>query len=43
VIDSGVNVPYSKEILPSEDRIKGKHISEEISKQFEDVKNKIGV
>lgn len=25
-IDAGLNVPYSKEILPSEDRIKGKHI-----------------
>ena len=41
VLDSGVNVPHSKEILPSEDRIKGKHISEAIEKQFEEVKNKI--
>jgi len=42
VTDSGVNVPHSKDILPSEERIKGKHISEEITKQFEDVKKKIG-
>lgn len=41
VLDSGIKVPHSEEILPSEDRIKGKHISEEIEKQFEDVKNKI--
>ncbi len=26
VIDAGVIIPYSKEILPSEDRIQGKHI-----------------
>jgi large subunit ribosomal protein L18 len=42
VVDSGVNVPHSKDILPSEERINGKHISEEITKQFEDVKRKIG-
>jgi len=42
VLDSGVKVPHSKEILPSEDRIKGKHISEEIVKKFEEVKKKIG-
>jgi len=43
VLDAGVNVPHSKDILPSEDRISGKHISEEIAKQFDDVKKKIGV
>ena len=42
VLDAGVKVPHSKEILPSEDRIKGKHISEEIVKKFEDIKKKIG-
>lgn len=41
VLDSGINVPHSKEILPAEDRIKGKHISEAIEKQFEEIKNKI--
>jgi len=41
VVDSGVNVPHSEDILPSEDRIKGKHISKEIESQFEDIKNKI--
>jgi large subunit ribosomal protein L18 len=43
VVDAGISVAHSEEILPSEDRIKGKHISEEISKQFEEVKKKIGV
>jgi large subunit ribosomal protein L18 len=41
VLDAGVKIPHSKDILPSEDRIKGKHISEEIVKKFEDVKKKI--
>ncbi|MCW1296304.1 MAG: 50S ribosomal protein L18 [Candidatus Parvarchaeota archaeon] len=26
-VDSGINVPFDKEVLPSEDRIRGKHIS----------------
>ncbi|MFH1473717.1 MAG: 50S ribosomal protein L18 [Candidatus Aenigmatarchaeota archaeon] len=41
VLDSGVNIPHSESILPKEDRIKGKHISEDVAKQFEDVKKKI--
>jgi large subunit ribosomal protein L18 len=41
VLDSGVNIPHSESILPNDDRIKGKHISEEIAKQFDDVKKKI--
>jgi large subunit ribosomal protein L18 len=41
VLDSGVNVPHSESILPPEDRVKGKHVSEEIAKQFDDVKKKI--
>ena len=41
VVDAGVNVPHSEEILPSQDRISGKHISKEVEKQFEEVKRKI--
>jgi len=41
VLDSGIKVPHSEDILPNENRIKGKHISEDIEKQFEDIKNKI--
>jgi large subunit ribosomal protein L18 len=43
VLDSGINVPHSKDILPSDERIRGEHISKDLSKQFEEVKNKIGV
>ncbi len=41
VLDSGIKIPHSEEILPKEDRIRGKHISEELEKQFEEIKNKI--
>lgn len=41
LLDSGVNVPHSKEILPSKDRIHGKHISEAVGKAFDDVKKKL--
>jgi len=38
-IDAGVNIPYSEGNLPSEDRIKGKHIKAE--EMFEKVKKKM--
>jgi len=40
-IDSGLNVPHSKEILPMEDRIKGKHINNFDGNKFEEVKKKV--
>lgn len=42
VLDSGIKIPHSENILPTEDRIKGKHISEEVVKKFEEIKKKIG-
>lgn len=41
VIDSGINVPHSEEVLPSQERIQGKHIGKKITKNFEKVKKKI--
>jgi large subunit ribosomal protein L18 len=41
--DAGLNVPCSEEMFPSEDRIKGLHISEEVAKNFEEVKRNIEV
>lgn len=41
-IDGGMNIPHSKEILPADDRISGKHIQKgDVSKQFGEVKQKI--
>ena len=40
-VDAGLKVSIGEEVLPSEDRIKGKHISEGMVKDFERVKQKI--
>jgi len=52
-IDSGLDIPHSEEILPSEERISGKHIEsntatkftkvdpKSVGKNFDEVKNKI--
>ena len=41
VVDAGINIPHSGEIFPEEERLKGKHISEEIEKMLEATKNNI--
>ncbi len=41
VIDGGITIPSSEEVFPSEERIKGQHISEEITKDFEKTKEAI--
>ncbi len=43
MVDAGLYVSHSEEVYPSEDRIKGEHISEEIAKMFEEVKAKMEV
>ncbi|UCG95553.1 MAG: 50S ribosomal protein L18 [archaeon] len=40
-LDSGLKVSHSKDILPGEDRLYGKHIDESMTKEFESMKNKI--
>jgi large subunit ribosomal protein L18 len=41
ILDAGISVPHGKEILPDNDRISGKHISDTIPNDFETIKNKI--
>lgn len=38
MLDAGINIPHSEEILPSEERISGEHIGDQIKAQFETVK-----
>jgi len=40
-VDAGLKVPIDEEIIPAEDRIKGKHISDDMEKEFENIKKKI--
>ncbi len=41
VVDAGINCPHDKDILPSEDRIFGKHLDKEIEPKVGEIKNKI--
>jgi large subunit ribosomal protein L18 len=41
MLDAGIAIPHGKEILPSEDRIKGRHINEGIEKMMQEVKSRM--
>ena len=41
VIDAGIQCPYDEGILPSEDRILGKHLDDKIAPLTGEIKNKI--
>lgn len=42
-IDGGLEVPHNEKLFPSEDRIKGLHISQDYKKKFDLVKKKMVV
>jgi len=42
VIDAGIEVPHSDDMLPSKDRLSGKHMKEDVAAMFESTKGKIG-
>ncbi len=41
LLDAGMQVPHSKEVLPTKERLRGMHISEAVAKTFDDVKKKL--
>jgi len=41
LLDAGMTLPYSKEVLPNDDRVSGKHLSESTQKSFTAVKTKM--
>jgi len=42
VLDAGIKVPHSDDVLPAEDRIKGDHLKKpEIAQMFDEVKQRI--
>ena len=43
MLDAGLDIPHSGDIFPSNERIQGLHISEELGKMFEDTKAKMEV
>jgi large subunit ribosomal protein L18 len=42
LVDAGLEIPHSDEMLPSDERISGKHMKEGAAALFDGVKNKIG-
>lgn len=40
-LDAGLKIPHSQDILPSEERIRGKHTNERLEKHFEALRKKI--
>ncbi|UCE37786.1 MAG: 50S ribosomal protein L18 [Thermoplasmata archaeon] len=41
LLDAGIDLPHDKEILPSEERIRGEHLGEDMKNQFDAVKAKL--
>ena len=41
IIDAGIEIKHKEETFPSEDRIKGKHLKEDFTKIFDEIKFKI--
>lgn len=41
ILDAGIEIPHSEEILPPEERIKGKHMDEKIEADFDEVMKKM--
>lgn len=40
-LDGGLWVPHGEEVLPSEERLRGEHLSEEVPPMFDKIKDKI--
>jgi large subunit ribosomal protein L18 len=41
MLDAGIEIPHGDDIFPNEERITGKHISDNTPELFENIKNKI--
>ena len=42
LVDAGVIIPHDEEMLPPDERIRGKHLPDGAEMQFDEVKSKIG-
>ena len=41
MIDAGMDIPHGEEVLPSDERINGSHINDDVSAAVESTKKKI--
>ncbi|MBN1110014.1 MAG: 50S ribosomal protein L18 [Methanomassiliicoccales archaeon] len=43
LLDAGMDIPHGEQVIPSEDRLAGKHIGEDVEKMVQDVKSRMEV
>ena len=41
MLDAGVDIPHGEEVIPSEDRLAGKHINDDLEAMIEEVKSRM--
>jgi len=41
LVDGGLSIPHNDKILPSEERLSGSHLGDDIVKKFNTVKSKL--
>ncbi len=41
MLDAGMKIPHGKEVLPSKERLAGKHIGEDVEKMVQDIKSRM--
>ena len=41
MLDAGVDIPHGEEVIPAEDRLAGKHISDDLEAMIEEVKSRM--
>lgn len=41
MLDAGVEIPHGEEVIPAEDRLAGKHISDDLEAMIEEVKSRM--
>ncbi|MFA5313857.1 MAG: 50S ribosomal protein L18 [Methanomassiliicoccales archaeon] len=41
MVDAGVEIPHGEEVIPSADRLAGKHIGDDVEKLVNDIKNRM--
>lgn len=41
MLDAGMKIPHGKEVLPSKDRLAGKHIGDDVEKMIKDIKTRM--
>jgi len=41
MVDAGMKIPHGKDVLPSKERLAGKHIGDDVEKMIKDIKTRM--